>query len=464
MTFLRRAVPASAMAAPDVADQARRSAWLMVLLLAMTNCFSFADRLLVTLLAQPIKASYALTDTQLGLLQGTAFGLFYAAMGLPLAWIADRTSRRNVIVVGAALWSVMTMLAGVMKSFPMFFATRTGVAVGEATLSPSAFSMISDSFPPERLSLPIGVFSAGVPVGTASAFIGGGALYQYFLGGGGAVLAGFGAVEPWQRVFLSLGALGLLVVPLYAFVTEPRRRDLPGVVRAQGRVSEMLPLFRAERTTLVPIILGYAFATFAAAGISSWMPAMLMRSYSMTVGQVGTALGTIFLFSGVLGSLAGGALADFIERRGAVAGKILVAMLAVGLQIIPNIVGPLSGSLPVTLACYAISIILGQVAAAPSAAAIQTLTPNRMRAKVNASYFFVFNVIGVGIGPVIVALFSDYLFPSITGLQSAMALVAAIGGPIALAFMARAYLGMRQRTNTQLTDMREIPHSGSSPA
>lgn len=448
MTSLSDNEPISSVPKPESSWPRPRDAWTMVIILAVTNAFSFADRLLVTLLAQPIKETYLLTDTQLGLLQGTAFGLFYAAMGLPIAWLADRSCRRNVIAAGLALWSGMTMLAGLVQSFGMFFATRVGVAAGEATLSPAAFSMISDSFPANRLSLPIGAFTAGVPIGTACAFIGGGALYQYFLGGGGAPLAAIGAVEPWQQVFVTLGALGLIFLPVYLFVSEPKRRELPGSSSADGRLSEVWPLFRTERATLVPIILGYSFATFAAAGIASWMPAMLMRSYSMSVAQVGAILGTIFLFSGVFGSLAGGALADFIERRGVIAGKALVATFAVGIQIVPNILGPLSGSLTITLVCYSISIILGQVAAAPSAAAIQTLTPNRMRAKVNACYFFTFNVIGIGIGPLAVALLSDHLFPSVTGLQTAMALVAAIGGPIALAFMFRAYLGVRLKAKS----------------
>ena len=414
----------------DVQSRSMRQAWVMVCILCLANAFSFTDRFLIALLAQPIKVSFGISDTSLGLLQGATFGIFYAALGLPLAWVADRTVRRNVIAAGSALWSLATILAGVVVGYPAFFLTRTGVAIGEATLSPSAFSMISDSFPARRLSLPMGIFASGVAIGTGASFIFGGALYEYFKAAGGWTFPVAGHCEPWQCVFIAIGLIGLVVpLLLIAMVREPERRGLTSNADS-GSFREFAAFVLAERRILWPIVLGFALATFASAGIAAWTPTVLIRNYGMNIGEVGAWLGSIYLVSGIVGSILGGSLADLADSWGAEHGKLVVASGAIGLQILPNVIGPLSGSATVTLICYSITVILGQAVAAPTAAALQLLTPNRMRAKVNASYYFVFNVIGIGLGPVAAAFISDEFFPGVSGLSSGIAIVAAIGGPV----------------------------------
>jgi MFS family permease len=412
-------------------------AWFMVSVLCASNAFSFADRQLIALFAEPIKESFGLTDTELGLLQGTAFGLFYAILGLPLAWLSDRTVRRNVIAAGAAVWSLMTALAGLVTGFPGFLLTRVGVGVGEASLSPAAFSMLGDSFPPNRLALPTGLFSAGVAVGTGGAFLAGGALYELYRGMGVGPFVGlFGPLAAWQSVFVTLGLAGLLILlPLYAFVKEPARVETGMVriaVRSHDSIADVVTLLRREWRIFGPIILGYAMATFGSAGLAAWTPTMLVRSHGMSIGEVGKLLGMIFLVSGIVGSIAGGAVADFVERRGVTGAKLAIVCVAAALQIIPNLLGPLSSHVGVTLVCYAITALLGQIAAAPTAAALQLITPNRLRAKVNAIFFFTFNVLGLGLGPLAVALLSDWVFPGPHGLQPSIAVVAAVGTPIAL--------------------------------
>lgn len=418
-------------------------AWFLVVVLCLANAFSFTDRFLISLLAQPIKEHFQISDTAIGLLQGTTFGLFYAALGLPLAWLADRMVRRNIVAAGSALWSAATVLAGVVAGFPAFFLTRAGVAVGEATLSPSGFSMLSDSFPPRRLSLPMGVFAAGVAIGTGASFIIGGALFEFFTERGGASFPLIGQCKPWQCVFITVGLAGLILPVLLLLVREPARRDRHAEAADTGSLREFTAFLGNERRALWPVVFGFAMATFASAGIASWTPTMLVRSYDVSVAQAGAWLGTLYLVSGIVGSLLGGAVADYAETRGFQSAKLAVAAGAIALQIVPNVAGPLSGSLSATLACYAATVVLGQMVAAPTAAALQLLTPNRMRAKVNATYYFVFNVIGIGLGPVAVALLSDNVFTEDNGLRPAIALVAATGGPIAAALMFTAMRNTR---------------------
>lgn len=422
-------------------------AWLLVLVLALANAFSFADRFLLTLLAQPIKESMQLSDTQIGLMQGTAFGLFYALMGLPLAWLSDRTVRRNVIAVGSALWSAMTVCTGFVSGYSGFLLTRSAVAVGEATLSPAGFSLLSDSFPSSRLALPTGVFASGVAVGTGAALLGGGRLFQYFVETGGMTLPYLGHREPWQCDFIVTGLAGLILLPLLALVREPKRRESNQKIddTKSGSIGELFHLLGSQRGALVPIILGYAIATFASSGVAGWTPALLVRSYSMSISEVGLTLGIAFLIGGISGSLAGGGLADVLEQRGVAGAKLAVVSGSIALQFVPNILGPLSGSPTFTIVCYGLSVFLGQVAAAPTAAALQLMTPNRLRAKVNAVYFFVLNIVGIGMGPLAVALLSDHIFPGPRGLGYSISAVAALGGPIALILMLHGYRQLRQR-------------------
>jgi MFS family permease len=198
-------------------------AWFVVAVLALANAVSFIDRLILSLLVQPIKAELAISDTAFSLLAGAAFAIFYATMGLVIARWADRYSRKWIITTGIALWCSMTALAGTARSFAELFGYRVGVGVGEATLSPSAYSMLAGYFPPQRLSLAIGVYSIGVTGGTGLAFLLGGAAISWVTSLGTIELPLLGSIGGWRLVMLVVGTLGLPVALLMLLVREPAR-------------------------------------------------------------------------------------------------------------------------------------------------------------------------------------------------------------------------------------------------
>lgn len=193
------------------------------MVLALANCISFIDRLIISLLVQPIKADLQISDTAFSLLAGAAFAIFYCGMGLVIARWADRYSRKWIVTTGITLWCSMTALAGLARSYAQLFLFRIGVGVGEATLSPSAYSMLAGYFPPQRLSLAIGVFSAGVTAGTGLAFLLGGAVISWVYAQGEVMLPLLGEMGGWRLVMVSVGMLGLPIALLMLLVREPVR-------------------------------------------------------------------------------------------------------------------------------------------------------------------------------------------------------------------------------------------------
>src|SRR5690606_31508962 len=199
-------------------------AWYAVVILVIAFVFSFIDRIIIAMLVDPLKQDLGLSDTQLGILQGLAFAVFYAVVGLPIGRWADRYSRRMIIASGIFLWSIMTAVCGLARNFWELFLARVGVGVGEAALSPAAYSMIADYFPKEKLGRAVGVYQAGAFFGAGLSFLVGGLIIQAVAKAGDISLPLVGAVRPWQVVFFVVGLPGVLVALLMFTVREPARR------------------------------------------------------------------------------------------------------------------------------------------------------------------------------------------------------------------------------------------------
>ena len=407
-----------------------RAAWGLVLILAFCNALSFVDRQLIVLLTEPIRKDLGLSDTQLGLLQGTVFAFTYAFLAIPCATLSDRTVRTRVVGAGVLLWSAMTGFAGFARNFTMLAISRFGIAVGEATLNPATFSMLSDVFPPKKLALPLSLYAAGTVTGSAMAFLGGAALYKYVQEMGGFTL--FGYQHPaWQAVFLAVGLLGIAVAPILFFIREPARRV---VAQDKERVdfAEPFRFIWQERATTIPLFLGFGFNGMAANAINSWISSMLQRTHGFTVTEAGTAIGLVYLISGVSGNAFFGWLSDTLEQRGVNSAKLRVAAASLVLGSCANIYGPLSPTGTTAVGAFAVTIFAAGGVAGTISAALQTMTPNRLRATVSATYLFCFNIIGLGLGPVTVALVSDYIFGGGgTNLRYAIVTVAGLAGPLA---------------------------------
>ena len=408
-------------------------AWIVVGLLMVAYTSSFIDRQIMSLLVEPIRADLGISDTQFSLLAGLAFSIFYSVMGLPLGWLADRMSRRMLIIVGMVSWSVMTALCGLATSFLALFLARVGVGIGEAALSPAAYSLISDHFPPERRARAISAYAMGPYLGAGLALIIGGQVIEATSHLGSVALPVVGELAPWQLVFLAVGLPGIPIALLFLLVREPVRRGLA----PQGSDTVLLPFIKARRALFLLLFLG--FSVFGIAGISYlvWMPAVFIRVHGWTPGDTGVAYGLILLCTSVPGVYIGGWMSDRLLARGRVDAPVLVA-IATMLALVPLVfITPLLPDARWVLASLAlVSLLFGMLNGLPGTS-LQSVVPNQLRGQIMAAYFLIGTMMSLGIGPTIVAFVSDTVFGGPAKIGVALAVVGAIA-TLASALMLQA--------------------------
>lgn len=400
---------------------------LAVLMLAYI--LSFVDRNVLAILVGPIRAEFAITDFQFSLLHGTAFTLFYVLLGVPFGWLADRYDRRRIILGGVAFWSLMTALCGFARGFASLFAFRVGVGVGEATLSPAAYSLLGDCFPPGRLRWATSIFAMGITLGTGISYLVGGWLYEYFAAlasQGGGIPYGLSA---WQATFVVVGASGVLVLGLLFFVREPLRR---GDTREEPPAfAETLAWLRANRRCCTSLMLGVSLLAVIGYGSMAWYPEMLLRTHGMPKGEAGSALGLVFMLAGTLGCLCGAFFASALARRGHVDANMRWVMIAAWLAALPALAAPLMPDARATLALFALVTFLHYSHFGVAMAALNLVSPVRMRGQVSAIMLFCTNLLGLGLGATLVAALTDFVFREDVALAQSLALASAVCYPAA---------------------------------
>jgi len=366
-------------------------------LLTVVYVVNFVDRQILAILLQSIKVDLGLSDLQLGLLSGTAFGLFYATLGVPIARLADVYSRKWVIAISLAIWSGMTALCGTAPGFAVLLAYRVGVGVGEAGGSPPSHSLLSDYFPPERRATALGILSLGVPIGILIGFLVGGWMDQT-LG--------------WRLAFVVVGLPGLaLALLVAATLREPPRGLSEGVANA-GEAPAAGAVIRHlwSSRTFRHVSLGSALYAFVGYSIVNWAPAFLIRSHGMETGAIGTWLSLIFGIGGGVGVVAGGALAD----RWAVSderGRAWVPGLAMLVAWPFAFVIWLTENTTLSLLALTAPSIFGLMYQGPAFAITQSLATPSMRATASAVLLFVINIVGLAVGPAATGALSDLLAP-----------------------------------------------------
>jgi MFS family permease len=410
-------------------------AWGVVLFLMVLLTSSFIDRAILSLLVKPIRADLNLTDTEFSYLAGLAFVVLYTFTGIPLGWVADRWSKRGLIAGGVAVWSIMTASCGLANSFWRLFASRVGVGVGEATLSPSSYALIADLFPPERRARPLSVFTLGIPIGNGLAAMIGGSVIAAIAAIGPVDLPLVGVTKPWQSVFLIIGLPGLILALLaLAIVPDSKHR-----VAAH---EEQQPSFGAVVTYMwrhrdVYGTLAFSLGCFAIYGYggNQWFPSFLMRVHGLTVAEAGLFFGASVMGMGVIGSVFAGWLGDRLTQKGR-----LDVLSATG---IPYAIGMIvTGSLgticPVewlSLALVSLSGFFSLTWAGVNISVLQTVTPVRMRGQVSATYLFITNMTGLGIGPTAIAASTDHIFHRDNAVGLSIALVGTLSMIAAIAIL-----------------------------
>ena len=413
----------------------RTHAWYAVGVFAIALMFNFLDRQIMTLLVGPIKRDLSLSDTEISVLIGFAFVSFYVLMGIPISRLVDTYSRRLIIGVGVASWSLMTALCGLANNFWQLFAARVGVGVGESCNGPATYSMLSDLFPREKLPKAIAVLNFGFMFGSGLALIVGGTVIQMVTARPDVVLPLVGSLRPWQLAFIIVGLPGLLVAALVATIREPARRgfmpEAGKTRRGAVPVADIINFLRDNRHAYGPLFLGTGLKALLAFGTSVWVPEFMVRKFGWTIGDIGLAIGLILLTVAPLGLLCGGALAERLAGRGYADANLRVVLIA-SLGLIPtSVLFPLMPTATLTLALIALNTFIGSLGPGPQNAALQVITPNQMRGQVTALFLAVFNLIGFGLGPTFVALLTDQLFGADRFLPYSLALTAGILGPIA---------------------------------
>jgi MFS transporter, Spinster family, sphingosine-1-phosphate transporter len=380
-----------------------RSVRVTLWILLIVYIFNFIDRQIVNILAEPIARDLDLSDTQIGLMTGLAFALFYTVLGIPIARFADRatTNRPKLIAVALALWSAMTALCGLAQNFWQLLLARIGVGVGEAGCTPPAHSLISDIVPPERRSSALAFYSLGIPVGTLLGMIIGGTL---------ADLVG------WREAFLIVGLPGVAMALVVWFVLkDPRHADAATILRNKNQPAA-LPLGQAVAEVMrsrafVLLLFAGSAASFLAYGKTTWTTIFFQRTHDLSPGQVGLWFGLIGGLGGMLGTWLGGYLAD---RFGAKNRRHVLSAPAIGMALaVPvALLAYQASSWPLALLLLFLPTVFNSFYYGPTYSAAQGLVPMRARAIAAATLLFFQNLIGLGLGPLFFGMLSDWLQPT----------------------------------------------------
>jgi MFS family permease len=388
-----------------------RYEWYVVLVLAACYALSFVDRQILSLLVGPIKHDLHISDTRIGLLQGLAFSVLYTFMGLPLGRWADSKNRRNLIIAGVLAWSAFTTLCSAAKSFFSLFLARIGVGIGEASLSPSTYSMVADYFPKERFGVALSVLYMGVFIGSSLALMVGGTTVDLLGRTPLVTVPLLGLIASWRLTFVIVGLPGILFALLLFTVREPLRR---GMLRVAGGTAlslrEGIEQVRRRWHVVAGLSFGMVFQSTCFYAFMAWAPAFLQRVHGWSAGQAGRALGLIVLIFGCLGMYAGGSLCDRWHRRGVVDGPLRVGIpsaIGAGTLFVLAMLAP-RAAWTLALACPAMFFLALPMGTA--VAALQLIFPNQLRGQVSALYLFILNLGGLTLGPLLPGVFNDYLF------------------------------------------------------
>lgn len=388
----------------------RYRAWV-VLLLALLYFFYMLDRSAITIAQELIKEEFGLSDTQLGLLTGTLYGVSYALAGIPLGWAVDRVNRRNLLAAILAIWSTLTVISGFASNMIQLALTRIGVGAAEAGGSPAALSILSDLFPPERRGTVSGLFYAGASVGGIVSFLAGGLIAQEY---------------GWRGVFIAFGTPGLiLAVILLLTVREPVRKQpvKPRAPGDAGMLSSTLAVMRFPG--LAALYVATAFYMLSVAGAGTWTVPYISRTFDLDIATIGLVMGLGAGVFGVIGQVGAGVVFDWANRFGP-RGPLMVVAIGSVIHVCAVMAVLFAPSVPLLIVALCISGATTSIQAGPTNAAISRIAPAASMGTAFALYAVISNVVGAGLGPVVVGALSDWLGGDGNSLRNAMIVVALI--------------------------------------
>lgn len=410
---------------------------------------SFIDRQIINLLIGPIRETFSITDFQFSLIQGVGFAVCYALAGFPLGRLADSSNRRTLIFFAVLVWSLMTCMAGLASTVMILFIARLGVAIGEAGLSPAAFSMLSDSYNKERLGFAISFYKMAIPVGMGLAMVLSGVLYDYYASLEVLSLPLYGELLPWQMTLFTVGLLGVFLALLVLTIKEPKRIEEQSISKNKDftmpTLGECFNFFVENKLLYLGIIGAAAMLATANYGISSWYAEFLQREYALTPGEAGSSFGSVYLTCGTAGILMGPVFAKYFQKKGYIDAYLRTIKYCVSLAILPAIFATLSSNATTSIILIGIALFLLNSYLGILTAAVQVVTPNRMRGQVSALYLFSTTIIGLALGSSLVAVMTDFIYANEADLNLSIATINAIFLPLALLFIVIGTRPYRER-------------------
>ncbi|MBL8649946.1 spinster family MFS transporter [Sphingopyxis granuli] len=412
-------------------------------LLMLAYLLSFVDRQILVLMIGPLQRDLGIDDVEFGLLHGTSFALFYTIVGLFVGGLIDRYHRVRIIAWAIVVWSAATALCGIARGYAQLFAARVMVGVGEAALSPGAYSLLSDLYEPRRRTVAFAIYATGIYLGSGLAFIVGGRLIGYLETVPPVALPLLGEMQSWRLTFLIVALPGIaLALAIRWLVPEPPRglmdkaepagaQDAP----AAGGLREFAGFVRQRWQPFAAHNLGFGLHMMLSYAMATWLPAVLMRAHGWGVADVGLVIGTQYLVVGTLGAFAGGAAARWLRARGDASSELTLGALSCAVLLI-GVVALVAVPTPgVALLVSAVQIFFVAFPGSLNAASLQIVAPPRFRGQAGALFLLVGNLLGLALGPLIVGLITEYVLGDRAMVGTSLLIVGAATMPIAIALL-----------------------------
>jgi MFS family permease len=396
-------------------------AYYALIILMFAVFLSFLDRMILSLVIGPVRHDLHISDTQISLLIGGVFAVFYVLTAVPFGWLVDRTNRRNLLAVAMIFWGGMTVLSGFTTSFTELGLTRIGLALGEAALMPAAMSMIGDLFPTHLRGRATGAYTAAGVFGVGGAYVLGGLVLKAFQGVDVVSLPVIGNMALWQAAFVVVG-LPTILLGLITFALPEPPRSRSQLTPSKEPSASLIAYVKTNRKAFFYVYGNYIFVTLVAYAWLTWLPTFFIRKYAMTPATAGLSVGVVTLVAGVLGSIAGGALGDRWTVKGVRGGRFTLNMImwatvpVLALCLLIN-------NFYLSLACAGVFFFVDYVAYGSYGAVIQDMVPPPLRGQAVVLWYLITGLIGIGLGPVSIAVATQYLFGGDAGLPYAMAFV-----------------------------------------